>query len=101
MTELAWTAAGALGAALYFWNNAWPAAGMRLRNLAAALTALAASAALYLVLDEAWRLGAAWLVAALLLQWSHMMVPPGRFVALRAVAAVALVVGVAAVLAGS
>lgn len=101
MTELAWTAAGALGAALCFWNNGWPAVGMRLRNLAVALTALVVSAALYLLFDEAWRLGVAWLAAALLLQWSHMVVPPGRFVALRAAAAVALVVGAAAALAGN
>ncbi|MGQ0582187.1 MAG: hypothetical protein ACT4O6_09650 [Reyranella sp.] len=100
MTELAWTAAGALGAALYFWSNPWPAGGMRLRNLAAALAALAASAVLYLFFGEAWRLGAAWLAAALLLQWSHMAVSPGRFVALRATAVAALVIGAAA-LAGS
>lgn len=97
MTEFAWTAAGALGAALYFWNNPWPAGGMRLRNLAAALAALAASAVLCLYFGEAWRLGAAWLAAALLLQWSHIVTPAGRFVGLRAVAIAVLVIGVAAV----
>lgn len=100
MTELAWTTAGALGAALYFWSNPWPAGGMRMRNLAAALAALATAAILYLFFGEAWRLGAAWLAAALLLQWSHMVVSPGRFVALRAAAVAALVIGAAA-LAGS
>lgn len=96
MTELAWTAAGALGAALYFRSNAWPAGGMRLRNLAAALAAVAASAALWLFFGGAWRFGAAWLAAALLLQWSHFTVSPGRFVALRAAVVAALVIAVAA-----
>ena len=96
MTEHVWTAAGALGAALYFWNNAWPAAGMRMRNLAAALAALVASAALCLFFDDAWRLGAAWLAAALLLQWSHVATPPGRFVSLRAAAVATLVIAAAA-----
>lgn len=96
MTEHGWVAAGALGAAFYFWNNAWPAAGMRLRNLAAALAVLVASAALWLFFDDAWRLGAAWLAAALLLQWSHVAIPPGRFVGLRAAAVAALVIAAAA-----
>lgn len=96
MTELAWTAAGALGAALYFRSNAWPAGGLRLRNFAAALAALVVSAALCLFFGDAWRFGVAWLAAALLLQWSHLVVSPGRFVGLRAAAVAALVIAAAA-----
>jgi hypothetical protein len=91
LPSLAWVAAGAAGAAIFFARHAWPSVGLRLRNLAAALLTVAVATLLSLVFADAWRLGVAWLATALLLQWSHMLVAAGRFVWLRAGLAAALV----------
>lgn len=85
------TVAGAAGAALFFHRNAWPSAGIRLRNLAASIWAVLLAAALWAAMAEGWRFGAGWMAAMLLLQWSHVVFRPGSLVALRALTAVASV----------
>jgi len=90
---LAWIVAGAAGAALVFVRFAWPALGHRTQNLAVALLVVGSAGLLSLVFPAAWRLGAAWLATALLLQWSHVAFVPGRLVWSRAALAAALTVG--------
>lgn len=91
---IAWAATGAAGAVVFFLRHAWPAIGMRARNLAVSLVAAAAAGLLTfafpLEFPFAWRLGAAWLGTALLLQWSHDLTGAGRYLAPRVVAATAI-----------
>lgn len=86
-----WMAGGAAGAALCFVRYRYPVIGDRTRNLALAIVVAAASGALTFVLPLAWRAGAVWFATMLLLQWSHEIVEPGRFAALRAASAAAIV----------
>lgn len=86
-----WMAGGAVGAALVFVRCSWPTVGDRMRNLAVAILVAAASAALTFAMPLAWRAGAVWFVTMLLLQWSHGIVDAGRFAALRAASAAAIV----------
>ena len=91
----AWAVLAVLGAgaALVFVRFAWPALGHRTQNLAVALLVVGSAGLLSLVFPAAWRLGAAWLATALLLQWSHVAFVPGRLVWSRAALAAALTVG--------
>lgn len=97
--SVAWATAGAAGAGLAFARHAWPAVGPRLRNLTLAAVVGLAGVALSFVVTGAWRFGAGWMTAALLLQWSHMLVAPGRLVWTRPMLATVLVAAAAAVIA--
>jgi len=88
------TAIGAVGAAIYFVRNAWPAGAIRMRNAAAMVWALGISGFLWAIVPGGWRLGAGWMACAMLLQASHALTRPGQWIVPRAALACALVVGV-------
>lgn len=96
MTALAWLVMGSLGAAVAFAVHAWPSVGPRMKNIAVAMAAGGASAALSPVFPMAWRLGAGWIATALVLQWSHPLFPAGRWIGVRMLLAAGLVIGVGA-----
>lgn len=97
MTALTWLVAGSVGAGVTFVAYAWPSVGPRMRNVVVAIVVGGVSAAFSLIFPMAWRLGAGWIVTALILQWSHPLFPVGRWIGARTVMAVALVVSVGAV----